>query len=1657
MVVFGPLVAISEVVRGTNNMVSNLPELVVDKGVAKALEVIDRYGKGDPEILEKVEPAMRRIVQDVLLNLSVLTTVQKVGNTLAQGIAYFIALGDAKTLAIALALAICDVLQIPTVLSGPFTGLFIRMISGRQGNQQPQTLSTEAEDDLDLGGVLTAMWQSVSVIFGITQRAPENITEFFAASYKSIDTAARSTRGLLTLFSLVSKCIYKMYVWCLDKVNGTNHSNHLLCYNKDLTQRWAKEVYTLIDPVNEPRIMNSVKWFERLQMAVRVGQIINSETAQVGLRNVPPNFGRMMEKLQDLYVKAVNVGYATSTRREPVCVWVSGAPGIGKTHMKDHMVLSFLKANNIVSTGNPVYTHTSGTKHWTGVKNKTVVLFDDFSTVEGETLESDISDLMRLVSDARFCPDQAAIEDKGTPVAPALVYVNCNESHPSYNAVRDRGAFLRRRHVVVEATLTKDFTFENLESPGARAWVDKHATEDNRYPHLLFTFLDPMHTKRTSGAMTFPNFFKEFMKRTTEKYNLNDTTYRYKLLEFEQALDEQMEMPFADLLEQFRLQSERDVKGTPLVLRSWLKEHFDKVYSVSERYAREASLAAKSMLQNICPLFGKKLSTEAADDADPNAILCVCLPTIATTFRKSRCIVDRVTGTPIKFCSDHCAMRSPGFWSLVESLPLLRRERELVPLAMKQLGLNFEQEETILTTSDSVEEVVKEITEVLADRPAPEGDETQTSAATVLLALSVVLIAGGGIYSLYRYMRGDKSDIQGANLNPVEYVSARQFSKTELVSSGDIQTRHIPRSKGIAIKYPKKTELLDAEYLCCFEEIIDRNTCYIILDGVDKTTQKKVVGMPFRCLGICGTYVIALKHYINKIKRTEDVELRFVNGSATLNLVLDLNKTKISELVDSEVVVLELPANIPSFRDIRTHFMCEEEAMYITNHAKIYEKGLGHAGRVHNVNIKVEKDLAYEDAGITYVAPQALSYTWHAPGRCMSPIYGKFTREKIIGFHICGGNGLGAGEPIVLETLSTIIKDGVLGVEMIDCKYLDNNSEGTVVLNSNLDDLGIVKPQFAVRLPDKSAIVPSLIHGYIEPKTRPAPLNPRDVGQVFSPLVTGVDKHGLPPKGFETHLLVRAQKFLQEEYMQHCIPVKEVDLLTEQEAVIGIPALDGYQAMELSTSEGFPYTATRPPGQSNKRYQFEIEEREFTRVLTKIDPAVRAIMESKLQLRERGVVPATVFTDCLKDARIANEKFSQPGKTRIFSISPTDFTIQFRQYFGDLLAAQKACRFNLEHMVGVNIHSLEWTKLGRLVQSKGPKVLCGDYSNFGPSLDPEVVSKVGEVWCNWYEMHEKASCIPDLERQRRRKVRSCMMEEMRMAVHLCGNILYRAPCGSPSGAPCTVNLNNDVNKMYIYAAWLACWEDVPLMCNFVAFRKHCVMFCYGDDIIINVSDDAAVKFNNIFLHEFFKARGIRYTDADKQTGNMKPYGSFAEASFLKAKWLSHPDHPSIFLPALDKASVEDCANWIRSVPDTLAATKQAVCDSLMLAYGQGQAYFEKHRECLLRAWNSSRVVMQYEDRALSLYTWEDMDSMRVGVVSELIEIDLDRAIAREHQVREQLKAGKYLSAGIMELVAESTQSDEFRKALRRLERKYEQLVACGIRVPAMERIIREYS
>jgi len=332
-----------------------------------------------------------------------------------------------------------------------------------------------------------------------------------------------------------------------------------------------------------------------------------------------------------------------------------------------------------------------------------------------------------------------------------------------------------------------------------------------------------------------------------------------------------------------------------------------------------------------------------------------------------------------------------------------------------------------------------------------------------------------------------------------------------------------------------------------------------------------------------------------------------------------------------------------------------------------------------------------------------------------------------------------------------------------------------------------------------------------------------------------------------------------------------------------------------------------------------------------------------------------------------------PGKTRIFSISPVDYTIQFRQYFLDFLVSMQNARLECEHAIGINKDSLEWTQLVKILLDLSQCIVTGDYSKFGPTLMHKVVAGCFDIIFDWYKKFGDLDADNDL-------CRRSLAEECMHSKHLMLDLIYRVFCGAPSGSPITTILNTMVNSVYIRCVWAyMCDPANDLMpkidgrqLGMVDFRKSVRLVTYGDDLIMSVLSSIVKYFNATTIGSVFKKYEIVFTDSSKGSEIM-PYAEITDfkTTFLKSNFVRHPSRYGVWIHQLDRRAVQEVSNWIMHSRTPKEMSIQVCSASLMSMWGYGRIEYDSLREKILEYWGA-------RGEFISLPTWEEEEYRMFG-------------------------------------------------------------------------------
>jgi len=261
-------------------------------------------------------------------------------------------------------------------------------------------------------------------------------------------------------------------------------------------------------------------------------------------------------------------------------------------------------------------------------------------------------------------------------------------------------------------------------------------------------------------------------------------------------------------------------------------------------------------------------------------------------------------------------------------------------------------------------------------------------------------------------------------------------------------------------------------------------------------------------------------------------------------------------------------------------------------------------------------------------------------------------------------------------------------------------------------------------------------------------------------------------------------------------------------------------------------------------------------------------MEDEFANNEFGI-ETIVFGDTLKDELRDIEKEFKP---RLFAAGPLHFTVLLKKYFADLI-------YNVEQrmlngiMIGINALGKEWDLFARKMQSKGPNIIPGDFENWDGGMLARFQEILNKLLSNrttnpkftlWLLTH--------LIRTTRR-----ILNEMIVTTH-----------SVPSGHALTAFYNSMINLMYqFYAYYILCpykmWSFAKI---YDQQMRDLFSGKYGDDVLINVSNNASKFFNAFSFGDVMQTIGVGFTDENKKM-HVTPFVTLDKCTFLKRGFCYH--------------------------------------------------------------------------------------------------------------------------------------------------------------------------
>ncbi|UHM27587.1 MAG: polyprotein [Sanya iflavirus 8] len=832
-------------------------------------------------------------------------------------------------------------------------------------------------------------------------------------------------------------------------------------------------------------------------------------------------------------------------------------------------------------------------------------------------------------------------------------------------------------------------------------------------------------------------------------------------------------------------------------------------------------------------------------------------------------------------------------------------------------------------------------------------------------------VVSTALYKLYRFFfpRSEEQEAVGQELKCEATSKHLETLLVEdptllsnLASSGSVTTvgKKIPKVIVNAVSNSENTTLSHVI------DLVARNTFFL-----------KCKGLKARCLAIGNRFFLMIDHYAMEFRLVVNpddfVECHLYDGTVKLVRWSDINYAPIPSSV---LLLAEFPPVMPPFKNIikffgskKVHQNFDPAGLLVEVTSK--QKYLV----VNNIPVRIKNCEAAKiknTDGSYSVMRESYMYGYGGRGVCGSILcLTAPLNTPIIGFHVAGksDDSVGYSVPLYQEMFYNLERILVVPQDDDTVSNMYVERDPRLLLDEGVVHVGVVKKSLAVNLPSVSRLGHTECFDKITPSTYDRSVlgsNDKRLAESFSPLLEGCRFHGQVPIDFPQNLVDRAYMDLSNKINTTVKPLRnQVGKLSIEQAICGISTIPQYEPLKFETSEGFPWVHSRPQDLSGKRWLFDLDLKVEGFKLLGINKELEQRLHDSEAMRAQGIIPHTIFMDVLKDEKLPKEKCTIPGKTRIFSTSPVDLSIQNRQFFYDFTVAYQEARWHVEHAIGIDIVGYECDHFVKFLLDNSQHIVTGDYKKFGPTLMSTVVMAAFKIIQNWYEYNGDSVAV-------HKRIREVMAEEIIFSRHIMLDQVYQVMCGAPSGSFLTTILNSLVNCLYIRVMWqIIMLERNPRLSSLSAFNKHVRLVTYGDDIIMSVTEDAVFLFNALELSKAFAKYGIVFTDATKST-DVKPYSDILspDVTFLKRRFLKHPLRRNIYMSQLEPRALFEICNWYWTTNKDKRAASIEACEAMMgeLSHGLGPIAHAELRQRVISFWQHKDVVIQ-------LPTWEELDVM----------------------------------------------------------------------------------
>ncbi|ABM54525.1 polyprotein [Coxsackievirus A20] len=415
-----------------------------------------------------------------------------------------------------------------------------------------------------------------------------------------------------------------------------------------------------------------------------------------------------------------------------------------------------------------------------------------------------------------------------------------------------------------------------------------------------------------------------------------------------------------------------------------------------------------------------------------------------------------------------------------------------------------------------------------------------------------------------------------------------------------------------------------------------------------------------------------------------------------------------------------------------------------------------------------------------------------------------------------------------------------------------------------------------INAPSKTKLEPSAFHYIFDGVKEPAVLTNND------PRLKTNFEEAIFSK-YVGNKITEVDEYMKEAVDHYAGQLMSLDINTEQmcleDAMYGT---DGLEALDLTTSAGYPYVAL-----GKKKRDI-------------LNKQTRDTKEMQRLLDTYGInLPLVTY---VKDELRSKSKVEQ-GKSRLIEASSLNDSVAMRMAFGNLYAAfHKNPGVVTGSAVGCD-PDLFWSKIPVLMEEK---LFAFDYTGYDASLSP--------AWFEALKMVLEKIGFGD---------RVDYIDYLNHSHHLYKNKTYCVKGGMPSGCSGTSIFNSMINNLIIRTLLLKTYKGIDL--------DHLKMIAYGDDVIASYPHEVDASL----LAQSGKDYGLTMTPADKSATFEKV--TWENVTFLKRFFRADEKYPFLIHPVMPMKEIHESIRWTKDPRNT----QDHVRSLCLLAWHNGEEEYNK--------------------------------------------------------------------------------------------------------------------